>query len=309
MIMAEPNGILLFDKPAGLSSAAVVARVKKRLKLHKAGHAGTLDPFATGLLIVCVNRATKLMQFLVEGYKQYEAELILGIETDSQDITGKITKTAATEAVTKAAIFETAKRFLGTITQTPPAYSALKHKGVPLYRLARKGKSVTKPDRKVNIRQMEILEIALPRVCFRVECSAGTYVRTLGADMGSMLGCGGHLSALRRIKSSGFDLDQARPLDTLDQPGGGERVMAGLIPLADALKQMPSVTANEALACKLKFGQVIVAEDFGAESRPLLGKQMLKGRIKVVSAANELLAVLDFNQKQKRFDYCCSFAD
>jgi tRNA pseudouridine55 synthase len=308
-MQAGPSGILLVDKPVGLSSAAVVARVKRSLRLRKVGHAGTLDPFATGLLVICINRATRLMQFLVDGQKRYEAELMLGVETDTQDLTGQITASAETVNVKPAALFEILKQFKGTISQTPPVYSALKHKGMPLYRLARKGKPVQKPDRTVTIRQLDILEIDLPKVRFAVECSAGTYVRTLGVDIGRALGCGGHLSALRRTASSGFNVKDALSLDMLEDEDGRQQVLTKMIALTDAIKQMPSFTADNKLAVKLKFGQKITVDDIELENRAGDEGHSTNGWVKIVTPDQRLLAVLDFNQKNKSFDYCCSFAD
>ena len=209
------NGIIVIDKPKGLTSARVVSIVKKALNAKKVGHAGTLDPFAEGVLICCVNQATKLADFLLKGAKSYVAELKLGEETDTQDLTGTVVSSTAPGNYTTDSIDRVFKEFEGSIEQRPPVYSALKHKGTPLYKLARKGQPVQKPSRQVEIYRISILEIALPLIRFEVSCSAGTYIRSLAADVGTKLGCGAHLNALKRTASSGFTLDQAVALSEL----------------------------------------------------------------------------------------------
>jgi tRNA pseudouridine55 synthase len=209
------GSVLIIDKPAGLSSAQVVGRVKKLLHVKKVGHAGTLDPFATGVLVCLVNQATRLAQFFLSSEKQYEAELRLGIDTDTQDRTGQVIRRRPIPEGVEAALQRVCDRFVGDIAQIPPAFSALKHQGVALYKLARSGKPVRKPARNIRIEQLQIRSISLPTVRFSVTCSAGTYIRTLCADIGEMLGCGGHLSELRRTVSSGFNIDEAISLEAL----------------------------------------------------------------------------------------------
>ncbi len=182
------DGILVIDKPANLSSARVVAAVKKALKAGKAGHAGTLDPFAEGVLICCINQATRLAGFLLHGTKKYIAELKLGQETDTQDLTGTVVATANTVDYSPQTIQSVFESFKGSIEQLPPVYSALKHKGVPLYKLARRGQPVQKPPRQVQIYDICVDDVDLPYVRFEVSCSAGTYIRTLGADIGQKAG-------------------------------------------------------------------------------------------------------------------------
>ena len=167
----ELNGVIVIDKPPGITSANVVARVKKLLKAKKAGHTGTLDPFATGVLVCCINRATKLSRFFLHGKKRYEAILQLGVETDTQDLTGNVINVCHNLEFSEKAIQSAFKRFEGKIEQLPPVYSALKHKGVPLYKLARSKKPVQKPARQVSIITLKILKIKLPFIRFEVLCS------------------------------------------------------------------------------------------------------------------------------------------
>ncbi len=200
------HGIFVIDKPENISSAAVVARLKKILGVRKAGHAGTLDPFATGVLVCCVNQATKLARFFLHSNKKYTAVLKLGVETDTQDLTGTVISRCEDINFDEKKIKSVFEKFKGAIEQVPPVYSALKHEGVPLYKLARQGKPVQKPPRPVFISCLNIIEINLPEISFEVSCSGGTYIRTLCADIGAELGCGGHLKELRRTESSGFPL-------------------------------------------------------------------------------------------------------
>ena len=210
------SGILVVDKPAGISSAKVVAIVKKALSAKKVGHAGTLDPFATGVLVCCINKATKLAQFFLQSKKKYIALVHLGVETDTQDLTGNITSESNKVHFSENKIRSVFKRFEGKIEQFPPVFSALKHKGVPLYKLARKGKPVQKPSRSVFISYIDILDINLPFVRFEVLCSSGTYVRTLCSNIGTSLGCGGHLKELRRTESSQFSIQDAVSVSELE---------------------------------------------------------------------------------------------
>jgi len=208
--------ILLIDKPAGISSAKLVAIVKRRLNAKKVGHAGTLDPFATGLMICCINKGTKLAGTFLHGNKTYQATLRLGIETDTQDLTGQVISECECPEISEERIISAFKSFEGETEQVPPVYSALKHNGVPLYKLARQGTPVEKPARTIHIYQLQIDEISLPEIRFTVSCSGGTYIRTLASDIGKILGCGAHLIALRRIECGGFFIDQAVTLEQLE---------------------------------------------------------------------------------------------
>ena len=194
------SGILVVHKPEGISSAGVVSLVKRRLRADKVGHCGTLDPFASGVLVCCINQATRISRFFLHEDKSYEAVLRLGVETDTQDVTGKTVATAPV-TVTEEAIRSACSGMVGRMWQQPPAYSALKHEGVPLYRLARSGRPMQKPAREIVIHHLEVLAVDLPDVRFAVTCSGGTYVRTLAADLGRLLGCGAHLRRLVRTAS------------------------------------------------------------------------------------------------------------
>jgi len=292
------SGLFIIDKPAGMTSARVVSILKKLSGAKKAGHTGTLDPFATGVLICCINEATKISRFFLSGNKKYTARLCLGVETDTQDFTGKVISTCGEFDFPEKVIQSAFKKFEGAIEQFPPAYSALKHKGVPLYRLARKGQPVQKPARKVHIFDIKIIETDLPEIVFDVSCSGGTYIRTLCADIGKTLGCGGHLKELRRIESCGFDIREALTIEAIEKLTSDGNLSDRMISMSDALPDMLSHTADDVLIEKISRGKTIAERDIYQEK--LNGPDNF---IKVVNKDNELLAVL--NKAGDKYSYCC----
>ena len=298
----ELSGVIVVDKPPGITSAKVVARVKKWLRARKAGHTGTLDPFATGVLVCCINRATKLSRFFLHGKKKYEAVLHLGIETDTQDSTGIVTNIFDNVEFSKKTIQSAFKKFEGNIMQLPPVYSALKHKGIPLYKLARSMKPVQKPARQVSIITLKILEIHPPFIRFEVFCSAGTYIRTLCADIGASLGCGGHLKELRRIESSGFTITDAVTLEELEDLTLSEKSFDRIISMSNALKDMPEYIADNVLVNKINHGHIITKKDCMPEKI-----NAFEGFIKIVDTNKTLVAVLKHTREKNRYDYCCVF--
>ena len=230
------HGIINVNKPPNLTSRQVVDRVKRVFEMRKAGHAGTLDPDATGVLLVCLGDATKLFQYLQEGEKEYEATLTLGIETDTLDASGNVTRTIDPKDITKEQIANVFSRFIGEIEQIPPMFSAVKVGGKRLYKLARKGIEVERPPRRVTIYELEILGINEPLVKFRVVCSKGTYIRTIAADIGTALSCGAHLSALTRTRSGIFDLSDAVTLAEIENCS--ERAYQAVHPIEEVLKML-----------------------------------------------------------------------
>ena len=300
------SGIIVVDKPPNISSAKVVAKVKRLLNAKKVGHTGTLDPFAEGVLVCCINEATRLARFLLAGNKTYDATLKLGIETDTQDSTGNVIATRAVTGCTEERIRSIVQQFIGSIQQQPPIFSALKHRGTPLYKLARQGRPVQKPARRVHISKIKILEINLPLVHLEVSCSAGTYIRTLCADIGNQLGCGGHLMTLKRTQSSGFTLQQAISLPQLEKQALTHEVNGSLISMTDALADMPECEADQLLMKKIRHGQPIHKTDMDFERL----SENLKAddtHLKVVDANNALLAVLRYKKNQYRLTYACVF--
>jgi tRNA pseudouridine55 synthase len=300
------NGFLVMDKPVKMTSAQVVARVKRLTRAKKVGHTGTLDPFATGVLICCLNQATRLAGFLLKDTKRYRAVLHLGIDTDTQDSTGEITASAPVDHLTPEKISAAFSAFEGSFKQQPPTYSALKHQGVPLYKLARMGKPVQKPPREVRVSQLAIKKIALPEVSFEVTCSAGTYIRTLGADIGRQLGCGGHLRALRRLGSGPFGVDAALSLDQLEAAANEGRLASLVIDPARALGNWPRVEADARLLGKIRHGQPLSLTDLGtlqaATRRP-------DHPILVMGPEDQLTAVLSYRAETEKLKYHCVFTD
>jgi len=234
-------GIFVVDKPVGITSFKVVSRFRKVLQMKKIGHAGTLDPFASGLLVVCAGRpATKLISAIMEGEKEYIARIKLGVSTTTQDTEGELVALHEVGVVTDARIKECLRSFQGEQMQTPPAFSALKHEGKPLYYYARKGIMIEKPPRAVNISVIERvnghddLVGDYPEFDFRVQCSKGTYIRTLGFDIGTALGYGGHLTGLRRTMSGRFNLDNCLNWQELSAENALETCLQKMINVSDA---------------------------------------------------------------------------
>lgn len=227
-----PDGFLLVDKPAGMTSFRVVDQVKKRFRIGKLGHGGSLDPAATGLLVLLVNRATKRARFLLGGEKEYEAVIRLGIETDTQDISGRVLKTGGGTIPEPTAVKRALEQFRGEIEQVPPMFSALKHRGERLYRIARRGEEVERPPRKVTISRLDLSGLSGDRAGLLVRCSGGTYIRTLAHDLGAVLGCGGCLEQLRRTAVGPFRIESASPLSRLLE-GTRESLASRIIPLEE----------------------------------------------------------------------------
>jgi tRNA pseudouridine55 synthase len=209
------HGILNLNKPPRLTSRQAVDCVKRILNVKKAGHGGTLDPDATGVLLICLGDGTKLFEALQVGTKEYEGTFVLGITTDTLDANGQIIKTADTSQITPDQVRSVCQQFVGEIEQMPPMFSAVKHKGKPLYKLARRGIEVERRSRRIFIESIELLLFNIPEIRFRVVCSKGTYIRVLAADIGAALGCGAHLSELTRTRSGVFKIEGAHTFESL----------------------------------------------------------------------------------------------
>ncbi len=230
------NGFLLVNKGPGITSSRVVQIVKKKFKLKKVGHLGTLDPMATGLLIIAINRATKFGSLLLQSEKSYRAEVTLGIQTNTDDAEGEVISSKEVD-ITESEIKETLLTFLGVIDQLPPDYSALKHKGKPMYKYARDGVKVKKATRKIFVKNIQNILIELNKVSFNITCSKGTYIRSIARDLGVKLGCGAHLSRLTRTSQEKFMLSDACSLDDVN--------LAGLISLEKAFEDLDFIKLNE----------------------------------------------------------------
>jgi len=247
------DGALLVDKPVGVTSNFALQKVKRLLEAAKAGHAGTLDPLASGLLIALFGEATKFAGLLLESDKEYLATVKLGETTATGDAEGKVLEQKEV-SVTERQVDEALTRFQGEIEQVPPMHSALKRDGVPLYKLARRGESVERLPRRVRILELELLDFRKPSLDIRVRCSKGTYIRTLAEDIGAALGCGAHLAGLRRTGSGRFRVDDAVPVAALETMAPPER-RGRVIGLEALLVELPRVDLDAALAAKLRNGQ------------------------------------------------------
>ena len=251
-----PDGIIIIDKPAGWTSMDVCAKLRGILREKRIGHAGTLDPMATGVLPVFVGRATKAVQFAENGKKEYQAVLKLGMVTDTQDTTGTVLETHPA-AVGAEEVRAALPRFTGTLSQLPPMYSALKVNGQKLYDLARQGKTVGRKPRDITIYELELLEQTAPDAfSLRVVCSKGTYIRTLCHDLGRALGCGGCMAALRRTMAAGFRIEEAVTLGEAQEKGE-----ALLLPLDEYFRAYPRFTLwNEAQEKRARNGNAFYAQ-------------------------------------------------
>jgi tRNA pseudouridine(55) synthase len=249
------HGVLVIDKPAGMSSASAVEQVRRTLAIDRAGHGGTLDPIATGVLPVCVGAGTKLAQFLLADDKAYEADGVLGIETDTLDRTGRVLAERAV-SVTRDALLAVLARHQGAQAQIPPMYSAIKQGGVRLYDRARAGEEVVRAPRQIRIDRLELIGFEPPGFRIAIACSKGTYVRSLVADIGSALGTGAHLAELRRTRSGRFTLDQAVGLDRLHE--------ATLVPPQEATG-LPRVTVSAAVLARVYSGVQLPIAALGAD--------------------------------------------
>lgn len=255
-----PDGILNLDKPHGPTSHDVVDRVRALTGIQRVGHAGTLDPLATGVLVICVGRATRVAEYLmVPEYgarKVYRARIRLGTATDTYDAEGRVVAEAPVE-VTRAQVEAALMHFRGAIMQVPPMYSALKQQGMPLYKLARRGIKVARDARQVEVYCLELTAWEPPELVLEMTCSPGTYVRALANDLGQALGCGGHLTALTRLASGDFHLDDATTLDALAQAVSAGCWRDLLYPLDAALSRFPVLQLDAAVARRLCLGQAI----------------------------------------------------
>jgi tRNA pseudouridine55 synthase len=231
-LAATPDGVLLVDKAEGLTSHDVVALIRRKLEIRKVGHCGTLDPIATGLLLLTLGRGTKIQDLLMSEDKEYAGTLMLGVTTSTQDRQGEVIDQRPVPVLEENQIRAAFEKFRGDFYQMPPMVSAIKHGGVPLYKLARQGKVVERKPRLVHVYRYTVDRITLPEIDFSVVCSKGFYVRTYVHDIGEELGCGGHLKSLRRVKSGRFDVDQAITVDKIRR-GPREEILSRILTLPD----------------------------------------------------------------------------
>ncbi|MCG6868538.1 MAG: tRNA pseudouridine(55) synthase TruB [Gammaproteobacteria bacterium] len=254
------HGILVLDKPVGISSNAALQDVKRLFRARKAGHTGSLDPIASGLLLICFGEATKLSAFLLEADKRYLAECTLGIRTTTGDVEGEVMQRREPGNIPESRIRDVLCRFTGVIEQVPPMYSALKHKGKRLYELAREGLEVERTPREVRIRLLDLVSFDGERLTLDIECSKGTYIRTLAEDIGEALGCGAHVTRLRRTGLGPYAESDMVGMDRLRELAneGTTALDESLQPLDSALSTHPGLVLNNDLAYYARTGQPVL---------------------------------------------------
>lgn len=298
------NGIINVYKEKGYTSHDVVAVLRKIAGQKKIGHTGTLDLDATGVLPVCLGRATKLCDLLTDRDKTYEAVLLLGKTTDTQDISGAILKEQPTDHLNEAEVTKVIESFKGTYDQIPPMYSALKVNGKKLYELAREGKTVERKSRKVTIYQIHIKEIQLPRVRMEVTCSKGTYIRTLCHDIGNLLGTGGCMEELTRTKVGRFELKDSLKLEELSDLAQNGRLEDALIPLDQMFSELQSVVPAEKYISKAYNGN-----DFFKNQLSEDGKFCSGEKVRVYDAQGHFIGVYRYMEDRKMFHLVKMFLD
>jgi len=289
------DGVLIVDKPSGPTSFDVVKRVRAFGSGRKAGHTGTLDPMATGVLPICLGSATRIASFITEGDKVYEGVVRLGVETDTYDATGQVVARAPIDRVRPADVERELEAMRGPWWQTPPMYSAVKVGGRRLYELARRGEEVERPPRKVVLHEVRLLrwDAAAGEATIHVHCSKGTYVRTIAHELGRALGVGGHLAALRRLRSGPFTIEKAVPLEALldlAASDGRAAIARFLVPAREALAELPEVVVDAERARKVAHGMNLGGRDLAACG---LARQPPGTRIRVTGADGRLLAVAE----------------
>lgn len=254
------NGILLVNKPQGLSSNAVLQRAKRLFNAKKAGHTGSLDPLATGMLPVCFGEATKICQYLLDSDKSYQATGLLGIKTDTADALGEAIAVCEQFDISLEQLQSVLSGFVGTVNQVPSMYSALKHKGQPLYKYARKGIDIDRPARQIIIDRLQLNQFDGKSFSITVSCSKGTYIRNLVEDIGELLGVHAHVTALHRLYTAGFETSPMYTLEELTEMSPDEMINC-LIPMEDAVDYLPSIHLTEADIAHLRQGKIIPVSD------------------------------------------------
>lgn len=253
--------MLIIDKPKGWTSYEVVAYVRRMLAIKKAGHGGTLDPLATGVLPVYLNEGTKLVSFNLGGQKEYVAKIKLGQETDTLDAEGRVIAEKKDFFVTREEVVRVLENFRGPIPQVPPFYSAIKQGGVPLYKLVRAGERPALREKKVIIYRLTLLDFSFPVLTLEIICGPGTYIRALGADIGRALGCGAHLIELRRIRAGKFSIHQAMTIEEFKRLAENGKIIKRIIPLAEGLEYDGKIIVEDYSAKKVRQGRLIYLAD------------------------------------------------
>jgi len=281
------HGVVLLDKPVGISSNRALQKVRGIFQARKAGHTGSLDPFATGMLPICLGEASKTAAFMLEAGKQYRATSLLGEATSTGDVEGEVIQTCPVADIDSDKLTQILKKFTGEIQQIPPMYSALKHQGKPLYQYARAGIEIERPARAVTIHQLDLVEWQSPRLTFDVQCSKGTYIRTLAEDIATALGSCAHLVELRRIAVEPFEAFPMVTLEQLQQAREDEQLQDFLLPIDVGLPDWPRVDLDSAQHDKFKHGNHF---PFSADGFPT-------GKVRVYGPEGGLLGLADLSDE------------
>lgn len=289
------NGILNVYKEAGFTSHDVVAKLRGICRQKKIGHTGTLDPEAVGVLPVCLGSGTKLCDMLTDKSKEYEAVLLLGQVTDTQDVTGTVLEEHEVTVDEEQAV-EAIRSFVGAYEQIPPMYSALKVNGKRLYELARAGKEVERKGRPVEIHSIEILSVSLPEITFRVACSKGTYIRTLCHDIGQKLGCGGTMKSLKRTRVGIFTIDGALKLSRLEELAAQGRLEEKVIPVEAMFTEFPALTVKDAFARLIENGNAFYPGQAEESVRTPDG-----GQVRVYDRKGRFYGIYAFSEEKERY--------
>ncbi len=284
------SGVLVVDKPVGLTSHDVVQIVRKGTNIRRAGHTGTLDPRASGVLVILVGPAVRLSEYVSASDKRYQAVIRLGASTDTYDADGRIISTSPVDKLSEVQFEEALQAFVGEIEQVPPPYSAVKVKGRKAYEMAREGEEIDLAPRRIKVYSLELLEWAPPEVVIDVYCSSGTYVRSLAHDLGEKLGCGAHLIGLRRTKSGRFTLRDAVPLRRLREAFDDGNWYQFLIPAAEALSDWPAIELTQDQVEAIRHGHRVPSDDASGDDATASNVEMVRG----VSDQGELVALLEF---------------
>ncbi|MCD6291740.1 MAG: tRNA pseudouridine(55) synthase TruB [Anaerolineae bacterium] len=281
------HGLLIVDKAAGWTSHDVVAKVRRLTGQRRIGHAGTLDPMATGVLVLCLGAATRLVEYMQGHDKRYRATIRLGEVTDTYDSDGRIVERRPVPPLTQNELLAHLQKFQGIFVQQPPAYSAIKVRGTPAHRRARRGERVAPPPRRVTVHELHLLEWSPPDLSLDIWCSAGTYVRSLAHDLGQSIGCGAHLIALRRTAVGPFTLKQAITLPQLEELIAAGRWQERVLPPVEAVRDMPRIELTSEDVRAVRFGQPIPG--------PVAGDQTLAAGL---SPEGDLVAILRFQAER-----------
>ena len=286
------DGILVINKEKGFTSHDVVAKLRGILHMKKIGHTGTLDPDATGVLVVCLGKATRLVEFLTDKQKSYEAQVRLGVVTDTQDMTGQVQRISDV-SVSPEQIKEAAKAFLGDQMQIPPMYSAVKVGGKRLYELARQGQEIVREPRPVHFYEIEITDVSLPVFRMNITCSKGTYIRTLCHDLGQFLGCGAAMESLIRTKCGSSTLDESYTLSQVEAAAKEGRVEELILPVEEILKEYPLVCCNS-------FGDRLL-ENGNPLGENLVSGEFHKGWVRMCTSQGEFKGIYSWNRNRRQY--------